>query len=66
MPSVSLEIRFHTGTKIAGHALGDLDFNFESRQIDHRQERRIFRDAGAIRNLHLTDLTGDRTVSAST
>src|SRR5882757_4414399 len=59
MPAAAFQIRLHARTKIPGHALRNLDLNLEGRQIDDRQERRIFRNAGTVGYLHLADLTLD-------
>ncbi len=58
--AAAFEIRGHAGAQIAREALGDLDFDLERRQIDHREQRRILGNAGAIGHLHLADLAVHR------
>jgi hypothetical protein len=54
------QLRRHADRQVAREAFRHLDLDFELRQVDHAQHRRIDRDIGALRDLYLADLAVER------
>ena len=50
----------HADGEVAGEAFRHLDLDFEHRQVDHAQHRRVDRHVGALHGLDLADLAIER------
>ena len=48
LAAVERDLGVHAGTDLVGVALGHLEFDFERREVDHRDQRRVLGHLGAF------------------